>query len=93
MTGRAKRVLVYTATLLLTPIPLMPFERGTRGFALMLVACGVALALGSFYVVRGEWPRVNRPLAATKMLAAACLTLFFGVMLALCSVAWLLSAG
>jgi hypothetical protein len=90
MRDETKRVVVYTAALLLAPVPVMPFERGTRGFALALVACGAALALASLYVVRGEWPRKGRPLWATKMLAAAVITSLFGAGLVVGSVLYLL---
>lgn len=90
MDDRTKRALVYTGALLLTPIPLIPFEPGTRGFALALAACGAALALASLHVVRGEWPRRGRPLWATKMLASAVITLLFGAGLVAGSVVHLL---
>lgn len=90
MNAETKRVVLYTAAILLTPLPLIPFERGTRGFALTLAACGAALALASYYVVRGEWPRKGRPLWATKMLASAVITLLFGAGLVLGSVVYLL---
>ena len=78
MSGRGKRVLVYTAALLLAPMPLMPFAGGTREFALAGVACGTALALSSLYVARGEWGLEHRGLLGTKLLAASIITLAFG---------------
>ena len=89
MSGRGKRVLVYTAALLLSPLPVMPFERGTREFALSLVACGAALALGSFYALRGEL--MGGPLGplGMKIAAASALTLLFGASLVAGSVIYL----
>jgi hypothetical protein len=79
MSGRAKRVLVYTASLLIAPLPVMPFVRGTREFALGVAACGVILSLGSFYVARGEWRLEARGLLGNKMLASSFITLLFGL--------------
>jgi hypothetical protein len=89
MSGRGKRVLVYTAALLLSPVPVMPFERGTREFALSLVACGAALALGSFYALRGELR--GGPLGALgmKIAAASAVTLLFGASLVAGSIIYL----
>ncbi|HEV2763149.1 MAG TPA: hypothetical protein VGV38_09150 [Pyrinomonadaceae bacterium] len=77
--GRGKRVLVYTAALLLAPVPLMPFEKGTRGFALASMACGAALALASLYAARGEWRLKHRALVGTKILVSSIITFLFGL--------------
>jgi hypothetical protein len=78
MSGRAKRVLVYTVSLLVAPMPVMPFERGTREFALAVMACGAILTLSSFYVARGEIKLKARSLLGNKLLAASIITLLFG---------------
>ena len=90
ISGRAKRVIVYTAALLLAPLPVMPYERATREFALALIACGVVLALSSFYVVVGETRLEARSLVGTKLLAAAIITLLFGLIMALGSMVYLM---
>lgn len=77
--GRAKRVLVYTASLLIAPMPVMPYEKGTRAFALALIACGALLSLASFYVARGEMKIKPRALLGNKLLAASLITFLFGV--------------
>lgn len=79
--ARGKRVLVYTAALLLAPLPVMPFERGTREFAFSLLACGACLTLASFYVARGEARIEHRSLLGNKLLASSVITLLFGVLL------------
>lgn len=81
MSGRAKRVLVYTISLLTAPVPVMPYEKGTREFALAVMACGMILSLSSFYVVRGEWKVRPRPLVGDKLLASSLITLVFGLFL------------
>ena len=89
MSGRGKRVLIYTAALLTAPLPVMPFERGTREFAWAALACGVILSAGSFYAARGEWRVKPRLLVGTKLLVAAAITYLFGVGLAAWSLVWL----
>jgi len=89
MDGRAKRVLVYTASILTAPMPVMPFERGTREFALALMACGAILSLSSSYVVRGEARIKHRALLGNKLLAAALVTLLFGMSLLAGSIVYL----
>ena len=79
--GRAKRVLVYTASLLLAPMPVMPNEKGTREFALASMACGAVLTLASLYVARGEMKLKPRALVGNKLLAASLITLLFGVLM------------
>ena len=90
MSGRARRVLIYTASLLLAPLPVMPYERGTREFAFALIACGAILAHASFYVARGEWRVKPRSLLGDKLLASSLITLLFGVSLVVGSVVYLL---
>ena len=89
MSGRGKRVLIYTAVLLAAPLPVMPFERGTREFAWAVLACGVILSAGSFYAARGEWRVKPRLLVGTKLMAAAAITYLFGVGLVAWSLVWL----
>lgn len=79
--GRAKRVLIYTVALLSAPVPVMPYEKGTREFALALIICGAILTFASFYVVLCERGEKSRPLFATKLLAASLITLLFGIAL------------
>ena len=88
--GRGKRVIVYTAALLLAPLPVMPFSKGTREFALAVLACGTVLGLASFYVARGEARLKARSLVGTKMLAASIITLLFGALMVVGSIAFLL---
>ena len=82
ISGRGRRVLVYTAALLLAPLPLMPFAPGTREFAWAAAACGVALWAASYYVARGEWRLRHRGLLGNKLLAVSLITLLFGMALA-----------
>ena len=88
MSGRGKRVLVYTASLLAAPLPLMPFVPGTRESVLSLIPCGLVLSLSSLYVVMGEW-RGPRDLLGMKLLASSLITLLFGLSLFLGSVVYL----
>jgi hypothetical protein len=88
ISGRAKRVLVYTASLLFAPVPVMPFEKGTRLYVLALMACGAILSLASFYVVRGELRLKARGLVGNKLLAASLITLLFGLSMLLGSVVY-----
>ena len=89
ISGRAKRVLVYTVSLLTAPMPLMPYVKGTREFAFALLVCGAILTLASFYVVQGEMRIKSRPLVGHKLLAASLITLLFGVFILLCAVVYL----
>ena len=89
MSGRAKRVLVYTTTLLLAPLPLMPHARGTPQFAAAVGACGLALALASLYVLRGELRLKARGLLGQKLAAASAITLLFGASMFMGSVVYL----
>jgi hypothetical protein len=79
MSGRAKRVLVYTTTLLIAPMPVMPFAKGTREFAWSLVACGAILSAGSYYAALGEMQLRFRGLLGNKILASSLITLLFGM--------------
>jgi len=83
ISGRAKRVVVYTASLLIAPLAIIPFEKGTRGFAFAVLACGVILGLASFYVVEGERGLKARSLLGRKLLATASITLLFGLSIAI----------
>ena len=89
MSGRAKRVLVYTASLLVAPTPVMPFVKGTREFAWAALVCGVILSAGSFYAARGEWRVKPRSPVGDKLLAASAITWLFGAGLVAWSVVWL----
>lgn len=87
ISGRTKRVLIYTASLLTAPMPVMPFEKGTREFALATIACGAILSLSSFYVLRGEIK--SRSLLGMKLFACSLITLLFGMAMLLGSIVYL----
>lgn len=87
--GRARRVLVYTSALLLAPLPVMPYARGTREFALALTACGIILTLSSLYLARGELSLKHRGLLGNKLLASSLITLLFGLGMAVGSILYL----
>lgn len=89
ISGRAKRVLIYTASLLVAPMPVMPYAKGTREYALAIAACGALLSFSSFYVVRGEMRIKWRSLVNTKLLAASLITLVFGIAMLLGSILYL----
>jgi len=89
ISNRGRRVLVYTAALLLAPLPLMPFAQGTREFGWAVAACGVLLTAASYYVARGEWRLGHRGLLGNKLLAASLITLLFGMALLAGSVVYL----
>jgi hypothetical protein len=91
LSGRAKRVLVYTASLLVAPLPLMPYVKGTREFAFALVVCGAILSLGSFYVARGELKLKARGLLGNKLVASSLITLLFGLGILVGSLIYLVS--
>jgi hypothetical protein len=80
ISGRAKRVLVFTVALLTAPIPVMPYVKGTREFALAMMACGAVLASASFYVLQGELRLKARGLLGHKLVAAALGTLLLGAL-------------
>ncbi len=90
MSGRARRVLVYTAALLLAPLPVMPYARGTREFALAVAACGAVLALSSLNLARGELRLRHRGLLGNKLLAASLITLAFGAAMFVGSIVYLI---
>lgn len=87
--GRTKRVLVYTASLLIAPMPVMPYVKGTREYALAIVACGALLSLASFYVARGELKLKHRSLVGNKLLAVSLITLLFGMLMLVGSILYL----
>ena len=89
ISGRAKRVLVYTASLLIAPMPVMPFVKGEREFAWAVMACGLILSLGSYYVVAGEMKVKPRGLLGNKMLISSLITLLFGMALLFGSLVYL----
>ena len=89
MSGRAKRVLVYTTTLLIAPMPVMPFVKGTREFAWAVVACGAILSVGSYYAARGEMQLKYRGLLGNKILASSLITLLCGIMMLFGSLVYL----
>lgn len=75
----AKHVIVYTAALLGATLPVMPYVKTTREFALALVVCGVVLSLSSFYVARGELKLKARGLLGNKLAASSIITFLFGI--------------
>ncbi|HEV2800311.1 MAG TPA: hypothetical protein VGW12_07430 [Pyrinomonadaceae bacterium] len=87
--GRTRRVIVYTASLIIAPLPVMPYVKGTREYAFALVACGVILSLSSLYVARGELKLKARGLLGMKLLAASLITLLFGMSLVVGSLIYL----
>jgi hypothetical protein len=80
---------VYTAALLLAPLPVMPFAPGTREFAWAVGACGTVLAAASYYAARGEWRLEQRGPLGFKLLATSLVTLAFGMALVAGSVVYL----
>jgi hypothetical protein len=89
ISGRAKRVLVYTAALLIAPMPIMPYEKGTREFVLAIILCGAILTVSSFYVAQGEARLKHRSLVGNKLLAASVITLLFGMIMVVVAVVYL----
>ena len=81
MQHRTRRMLVYTLALLMGFIPMMPFERGTRAFALAGLVSGAIIAAAGIYVIRGERDARWRPMWARKLLAAAWVTTIAAVIL------------
>jgi hypothetical protein len=81
ISGRARRVLVYTLALLLAPCPAMPFIPGTREFAAGVLVSGIILSVASYQVFRGELRVATRPLLGYKLLAASFITLLAGLAL------------
>ena len=90
MSGRAKRVLTYAVALLVAPLPVIPWERGTPEFALSLVPCGLFLTFVSFYVLRDELRPATRGLLGFKLVAATLVTLLFGAGLVVGAAVYLL---
>jgi hypothetical protein len=89
ISGRAKRVVIYTASLLIAPTPIMAYEKGTRDFALAVLACGVIFSVSSLYVVGGERRLKSRSLLNLKLLATASITFLFGLFMAIGSMVFL----
>lgn len=79
MSGQTKRVLVYTASLLIAPMPVMPFARGTREFVIAVGVCGAILALSSFYLLRWQMKFEARSLLGTRLYITSFITFVFGV--------------
>jgi hypothetical protein len=90
MSPKAKRVLIYTISLLVGPMPMMPFVRGTPEYALGMTAYGAILTLSSYYVARGElggWKRFRfSRLVGNRLLIASLITLPCGALLFLGSI-------
>lgn len=72
---------MYTVGLLGAPLPSMPFERGTRGFAWALLASGVALTLASLYAAAGELRGGPRSPVGKRLLVASLGTLLLGLLM------------
>jgi hypothetical protein len=89
ISDRARRVIIYTASLLLAPLPAMPFVRGTPEYAFGLLAWGAILIPASLYVVRGELKLKARGRVGMRLLAASLLTLVLGVLLCVGSIVYL----
>ncbi len=70
-------------------MPVMPYEKGTREYALAVMACGAILSLSSFYVVRGEMRLKHRGLLGNKLLASSLITLLFGMLMLCGSIVYL----
>ena len=81
--------MVYTASLLIAPMPVMPYEKGTREFALAVMACGAIVTLSSLYVVAGESRLKSRGLLGNKLLAASLITLLCGLLMVVGSIVYL----
>ena len=90
MRPRSKRVLVYTLSLLLGFMPLMPFEPRTRAFHLALVVTCTILIASGLYVIRGERREKSRPMYALKLVIAATITTLTAVVVLLVSLITLL---
>lgn len=67
----------------------MPYVKGTREFALAIMACGAIVTLSSFYVIQGEIKIKPRSLLGNKLLAASLITLLFGASLLIGAVVYL----
>lgn len=67
----------------------MPYEKGTREFALAIMACGAVVTLSSLYVVQGEIKIKLRSLVGNKLLAASLITLLFGMAMLVGSMVYL----
>ena len=89
ISGRAKRVLVYTVSLLIAPMPIMPYEKGTREFVLAIIPCSIILILSSFYVAQGELRLKSRSLLGNKLVASSLITLLFGIVILVGAIVYL----
>jgi len=92
ISNRAKRIVVYTISLLIAPMFVMPHEPGTRSFSISLLPCGVILALSSFYLLRGE-RKTPRGLLSTKLFVTSLFTFLFGAMMVVGAIAYLVKKG
>lgn len=86
MTATGKRVLLYTTSLLIAPMPMMPFAIGTREGAWAMLASSAILTPVSFYCARGLLRQRYRMLWETKMLVASIGTGLLGILMAAASV-------
>jgi hypothetical protein len=84
--------MVYTASLLIAPMPVMPYEKGTRAFVLAVMACGAIVTLSSLYDVEGERRLKSRGLLGNKLLAASLITLLCGLLMVVGSIVYLTRA-
>jgi hypothetical protein len=87
---RSRRVLVYTLSLLLGFMPLMPFEPRTREFQFALIATCAILIVSGLYVIRGERMEKSRPMYAVKLMIAATITTFAAIVVLLLDIVALL---
>jgi len=88
ISNRAKRILVYTISLLIAPMFVMPHEPGTRNFVISLIPCGVILTLSSWYVLRGETKK-PQGLLGKKLFVTSFITLLFAAGLVAGSIVYL----
>ena len=88
--SRAKRVLLFTASLLLAPLPMMPFAKGTREFAFATMGCAVVLVLSSSYVLQGEVKLKSRSLLGNKLLVTSLIMLLFGLAILVGAIVYLI---
>jgi len=86
-----KRVLIYTLSLLVAPMFLMPFEPRTPAFAAAAIPCSGVLFLGSHYVVRAYAPLRWSSFIGNRLLIAAYMTRIFAVGIAIFAVIFLAS--
>jgi hypothetical protein len=70
-------------------MPVMPYAKGTREYALAIMVCGAVLTISSFYVVQGEMRLKHRSLLGNKLLATSLITLLFGASILVGSIVYL----